>query len=147
MPICYIGLGSNLGDRDKNIRLALDKINQLKDTKVTKRSFIIETEPVGGPPQGKYLNAAIEIETQFSPHELLTNLQNIEQKLGRARTIKNGPRTIDLDILFFNNKKINEQDLIVPHPKILEREFVLTPLKEIAPEMIKKLLHEDNQKN
>jgi len=142
MPICYIGLGSNLGDRDKNIRLALDKINQLKDTKVTKFSSIIETEPVGGPPQAKFLNAAIEIETQFSPRELLTNLQDIEQKLGRVRTVKNGPRTIDLDILFFNNKKINEQDLIVPHPKILEREFVLTPLREIAPEIVKKLLHE-----
>lgn len=147
MSICYIGVGSNLGDRQENIRLAIDKINRLKNTKVAKISSIIETEPVGGSPQGRFLNAAIEIQTELSPQQLLNNAQNIENELGRVRTIKNGPRTIDLDILLFDNQKIREKDLIVPHPKILEREFVLVPLREIAPQMVKKLLDEDNRKN
>jgi 2-amino-4-hydroxy-6-hydroxymethyldihydropteridine diphosphokinase len=147
MSVCYVGIGSNLGKRRENISSAIDKINQLKDTKVAKISSIIETEPVGGPPQGRYLNAAIEIHTHLSPQELLANLQNIETELGRVRTIKNGPRTIDLDILLFDEQKINERDLIIPHPKILERDFVLVPLKEIAWHIVKKLLYEDNQKN
>ncbi len=136
-----------MGDRRENIGLAIDKVNRLKDTKVTKVSSVIETEPAGGPPQGKFLNAAIEIETRLSPQELLTNLQNIETELGRKRSIKNGPRTIDLDVLLFDEQKINERDLIVPHPKILEREFVLAPLREIAPQIVNKLLNEDNQRN
>lgn len=142
MHTCYIGLGSNLGNRQENIRLAIDKINQLKNTKVSKASSIIETEPVGGPCQGKFLNAAIEIQTALSAQELLNNLKNIEAELGRIRATKNGPRTIDLDILVFDNQEIKERDLIVPHPRILEREFVLAPLREIAPEMVKKLLYE-----
>jgi 2-amino-4-hydroxy-6-hydroxymethyldihydropteridine diphosphokinase len=147
MATCYIGLGSNLGSRERNIKLAIDKINQLQGTIVTKVSSIIETEPVGGPSQGLFLNAAIEIQTGLPVQELLNNLQNIESQLGRVRAVKFGPRTIDLDILWFNNIKIKDKDLIVPHPMILEREFVLTPLKEIAPHVVKELLHEDNPDN
>jgi len=136
---CYIGLGSNLGDRALNIQLAIEKIKQIQNTKITKISSIIETLPVGGPAQGKFLNAAIEIQTNMSPPELLKNLQTIESELGRLRTVKNGPRTIDLDILFCEDLQIREKDLIVPHPRIKEREFVLAPLREIAPDLVKRL--------
>jgi len=144
---CYIGLGSNLGDRALNIQLAIEKIKQIQNTKITKISSIIETLPVGGPAQGKFLNAAIEIQTNISCRELLKNLQTIESELGRLRTVKNGPRTIDLDILFCEDLQIREKDLIVPHPRIKEREFVLTPLREIAPGIVKKLFDEDSQDN
>lgn len=144
---CYIGLGSNLGDRALNIQLAIEKIRQIQDTKITKISSIIETLPVGGPPQEKFLNAAIEIQTNMSPRKLLKNLQMIESELGRLRTVKNGPRTIDLDILFCRDMQIREKDLIVPHPRIKEREFVLTPLREIAPDLVKRLFDADNQDN
>ena len=147
MFICYIGLGSNLGDRALNIRLAIERIRQLNETKVTKISSIIETLPVGGPPQEKFLNAAIEIQTSLPAGELLTHLQRIEAELGRVRTVKDGPRTIDLDILFYADKQINGKDLIVPHPRIKEREFVLAPLREIAPDIVRKLLNADNQKD
>ena len=147
MSACYIGLGSNLGNRQENIRLAIDKINRLKNTKVTKSSSIIETEPAGCPPQGRFLNAVAEIQTSLSAQELLNSLQRIEKELGRVRTVKNGPRTIDLDILLFEGQNINEKDLIIPHPRIKEREFVLAPLREIAPQIVKKLFYEDNQKD
>jgi 2-amino-4-hydroxy-6-hydroxymethyldihydropteridine diphosphokinase len=136
---CYIGLGSNLGDRALNIQLAIEKIKQIQDTKITRISSIIETLPVGGPPQGKFLNAVIEIQTNISAQKLLKNLQGIESELGRRRTVKNGPRTIDLDILLYGDMQIRQKNLIVPHPKIKEREFVLTPLREIAPDLVKRL--------
>lgn len=144
MPVCYIGLGSNLGDRGKNIRQAIDMINCLDKTQVKKTSSVIETLPVGGPVQGKFLNAVMEIQTDLSARQLLASLQKIEKDLGRIRRVKNAPRTIDLDILFFDDMKINDNDLILPHPRIKEREFVLVPLKEIAPELAKKILNEDN---
>jgi 2-amino-4-hydroxy-6-hydroxymethyldihydropteridine diphosphokinase len=147
MPVCFIGLGSNLGDRLTNINLAVAKIRQLKETKVTKMSSVIETPPVGGPPQAKYLNAAVEISTSLGPRELLTSLQNIESGLGRIRTIKNASRTIDLDILLYDDLVINEPGLILPHPRMREREFVLTPLKEIAPGVTKRFINENNQKD
>ena len=100
MVVCYLGIGSNAGDRRKNIRLALRKINQLKRTKVIKVSEIMETEPVGGPTgQGKFLNAAVKIKTNFPPLILLKELKKIEKEIGREKTVRYGPRTIDLDIL------------------------------------------------
>lgn len=147
MSNCYIGLGSNLGDRKKNIKSAIGKINQLEKTKVMKISSVIETLPVGGPKQGKFLNAAIEIKTGLSPRELLVCLQRIEYELGRKRAVKNGPRTIDLDILLFDDKKINDEDLIVPHQRIKEREFVLMPLKEVSSNLVKRFLNESNKKD
>jgi len=133
-----------MGDRNKNIQLAIDMIGRLKETRVTKVSSIIETLPVGGPRQGKFLNAAIEIHTELPPRELLVKLQEIESGLGRVRFEKNGPRTIDLDILFYGDKKINEPGLVVPHPGIKERDFVLIPFKEIAASTVERLLHENN---
>jgi len=129
-----------MGDRNKNIQTAIDMINRLRETRVTKASSIIETLPVGGPPQGKFLNAAIEIHTELTPRELLTDLLKIESELGRIRLEKNAPRTIDLDILFYADKKIKEEDLVVPHPRIKERDFVLIPLKEITGGAVEKLL-------
>jgi len=127
-----LGIGSNLGDRQKNIKLAIKKINSLKDTKVIKISRIIETKPVGGPrKQGKFLNAALKIKTNLTPSVLLKKLKNIECELGRTKTVRYGPRPIDLDILFYGDKIINTKKLNVPHPKIFEREFVIKPLLEI----------------
>jgi 2-amino-4-hydroxy-6-hydroxymethyldihydropteridine pyrophosphokinase len=129
--LCYIGIGSNLGDREKYIENAIEKLNNIEDVEVKKVSGIHETEPVGGPRQGKYLNAAIEIETALKPRELLAKLQDIERQLGRKRSVKNGPRTIDLDILLYGDDKIDEPDLKIPHPGMAGREFVMKPLKEI----------------
>jgi len=139
MTVVYIGLGSNLGDRGRNILSAIEKIGAILGTQVTKVSTIIETVPVGGPPQGKFLNAVIEIQTNLTCRNLLTGLQSIEARLGRARGVLNAPRTIDLDILLFGGQTIREDDLIVPHPRIQERDFVLGPLKEIAPEVAAKI--------
>ena len=133
MVICYLGIGSNSGDRRKNIILAVGKINDLKDTKVIKLSRLIETKAVGGPAgQGKFLNAALKIATELSPLNLLKKLQNIEQELGRPkRHIRYASRAIDLDILFYGGKVINAKELKVPHPRIFEREFVIKPLLDI----------------
>jgi len=132
MVICYLAIGSNLGDRRKNIELAIKKINSLKHTKVIKVSKLIETRPVGGPPkQGNFLNGTLEVKTNLSPSLLLKGLKAIEGQLGRSRTVRYGPRTMDLDILFYGDKVIDTKNLKVPHPKIFEREFVLRPLLKI----------------
>lgn len=129
--LCYIGIGSNLGDREKYIKDAIEKLKDIESIEVKRVSNIYETEPVGGPEQGNYLNGVIEIETSLKPRELLTKLQYIEKKLGRKRTVKNAPRTIDLDILLYGDKKIDEPDLKIPHPRMWDREFVMKPLKEL----------------
>ena len=136
MVVCYIGLGSNLGDRKKALDDALKRLKGLSGTKVRRVSAFIETKPQGGPPQGPYLNAVAEVETGLLPYQLLQELQRIETALGRIRTVVNGPRTIDLDILMYGDTLMQEQALSIPHPRILEREFVLAPLKEIAPHAV-----------
>jgi len=139
MVLCYIGIGSNLGDRQYYIDAAVRKMRMLPGTKVRKVSCSLETLPQGGPVQGPYLNAVAEIETGLDPYHLLRELQNIETGLGRVRTVVNGPRTIDLDILTYGDTCITEEALCIPHPRILEREFVLAPLREIAPAVIAKI--------
>jgi 2-amino-4-hydroxy-6-hydroxymethyldihydropteridine diphosphokinase len=136
MVLCYIGVGSNLGDREHSIKAALRKLKALTLTKVRRVSGVIESLPQGGPVQGPYLNAVVEIETDLGPYQLLAELQNIESALGRVRTIVNGPRTIDLDILTYGDICMEEEALCIPHPRIMEREFVLGPLREIAPQMV-----------
>lgn len=132
MVTCFLGIGSNLGDRRKNIRLALQEISALEGTKILKISRIIETRPVGGvPAQGKFLNAALKIKTSLSPVKLLKKLKGIEKKLGRKKTVRYGPRVIDLDILFYADRIISRKELKVPHPKIFERDFVIRPLSEV----------------
>lgn len=137
MSSCFIALGSNLGDRKKNIELALEFLKRDPAIKICKISSLFETEPQGGAPQPKFLNGAAKLETSYSAQELLKKLQAIEVKLGRkAPHPKNHPRSIDLDILLYGDVKINEEDLQVPHPRMWERSFVTVPLKEIAPEIV-----------
>lgn len=132
MVISYLGIGSNLGNRRKNIQEAIKQINLLPETKVVKISKIIETNPVGGPRnQGKFLNAALKIQTSVSPIKLLQNLKKIESDLGRTKTVRYGPRSIDLDILFYGDKIINKGELKIPHSKVFKRAFVTKPLLEI----------------
>lgn len=131
MVICYIGVGSNLGDRRAYIEEAIRLIGNTKGVKLGRVSSIYETEPVGGPPQGNFLNGVVEIETVLEPSKLLKELLGIEDKLGRTREAANGPRTIDLDILYFGDERIKNENLVVPHPRIGEREFVLKGLREL----------------
>ncbi len=143
MATIYLGLGSNLGDRRANIDKSLSLLVE-NGINILKHSTIIETEPVGGPEQNKFLNSVIKAETELSPFELLEVINNIEKNLGRVRTIVNGPRTIDIDILLYNKIKVNASNLSIPHPQMLKRDFVLTPLKEIEPKLVKELLHAHN---
>ena len=146
MATIYLGLGSNLGDRHKNITSAVERLNQNGIT-IKKLSTIIETDPVGGPKdQGKFLNAVAKAETNLSPENLRSTLKTIEQALGRVKTAKNGPRTIDLDILLYDMDVINTSELIIPHPRMLNRDFVMIPLKEIAPDLVEELSHASRQK-
>ena len=131
MTVCYIGVGSNLGNRRQNIKSALEKISRLKGTRIYKVSKIIETEPVGGPAQGKFLNAVLKIYTYLSPLLLLEKLKKIEKELGRKQTVRLGPRIIDLDILLYSDKITQSKNLEIPHPRMFEREFVLKPLLEV----------------
>ena len=136
MVICYIALGSNLADRQKNIKLALECLEQDPAIEVLKASSIIETEPQKAPPQPKFLNGVVKLQTSYSAHQLLKKLQEIEVKLGRKTPrVKNEPRTIDLDILLYGDLEIDEENLQIPHPRIWKRRFVTIPLKEIAPEL------------
>jgi len=135
--ISYIGIGSNMGDRKENINMAIKLLTQEK-IKVKKISRIIETDPLGGPRQAKFLNAAIKITTDLNPRKLLDVLKKIEKKMGRKKTVRSGPRPIDLDILFYGKKVIKSKKLTIPHPRMLERNFVMVPLLEIAPNNILK---------
>lgn len=132
MITCYIGIGSNLGDREKYIERAVCELKKNKQIKFRRLSSIYETEPVSDIPQGKFLNGVLKVETTLRPLELLMALNDIEKRLGRIRSEKNAPRTMDLDILYYGDQKIDEKDLIVPHPRIKEREFVLKGLRELG---------------
>jgi len=137
----YIALGSNLGDREKNLDRALELLRTCPGITVTRVSSYHETEPVGGPPgQEKYLNAAAELETGLEPQRLLELLLEVEKKLGRVRTEKNAPRTIDLDLLLYGDVVSLGPELILPHPLMHERLFVLVPLDEIAAHVVYPLL-------
>ena len=132
----YLSLGTNMGDKKKNLLEAIEKIENLENTKVTAQSTIVETEPFGYTDQDMFLNACLEVKTLFTPQELLEKLLDIELQMGRKRIIKWGPRIIDLDILFFDDEIIQDKNLAVPHPWICERMFVLEPLCEIAPNLV-----------
>ncbi len=136
METVYLGVGSNLGNRKKYIQSAIQYLRETSGVYVKKISSLYETDPVGGPPQGKFLNGAIKLETSLLPGEFLIRLREIEKKVGRKQRVRYGPREIDLDILFFGQQKIFENDLQIPHPRIQEREFVKIPLREIAPERL-----------
>ena len=131
MQIAYIGIGSNLGDRKRNIDSAVEYLKKTPLTVVEKASSIYETNPVGGPPQPNFLNGVIKIKTGLSPRSLLRRLKKIEKVLGREKTVRFGPRVIDLDILTYGKLNIDEEDLTIPHPRMHEREFVLRGLREL----------------
>jgi len=132
MAICYLGIGSNLGNRRKNIKLAIKKIEALKGNQIIKESRLFETLPVGGPSgQTDYLNTALKIKTNIPPLTLLKKLKKIEIEMGRVPSVRFGPRIIDLDILLYGDKVINSRKLTIPHPRMFKRDFVLKPLKEV----------------
>ena len=134
MSIVYLALGSNLGDRLDYIHKAIKELEQC-GLKVLKFSTIIETDPVGRIPQGKYLNAVLKANTTHSAEELHAITQGIEHKLGRVKKYINGPRVIDIDILLYDDIKLITSRLLIPHPRMLERSFVIQPLAEIDPEL------------
>ncbi|MBP7562309.1 MAG: 2-amino-4-hydroxy-6-hydroxymethyldihydropteridine diphosphokinase [Candidatus Cloacimonetes bacterium] len=129
-----LSLGSNLGNRNDSINQAINQIANLPNTIVQKQSQIIETEPWGHILQPAFLNCVVIIETVLNPYDLLDSLLNIENKLGRIRTEKWGARTIDIDIIFYENQVIKTDNLTIPHPYMHERLFVLDCLNEICPE-------------
>ena len=132
MERVYLGVGSNLGDRAAYLKKAQSLLSTIPKARFLRSSNLYETKPVGGPPQGKYLNAVWEIETSLAPGALKDKLREIEAKLGRKRSVVNAPRKIDLDILFYGNKIVEEEGLRIPHPRLHERLFVLEPLAELA---------------
>lgn len=133
----FIALGSNQGDRELNLLRAVAEVGKLPGTRITALSGFYDTEPVGPVPQDNFLNAVLRAETSLSPRELLAALQRIETAVfGRRREIPWGPRTMDLDILLYGDLTLDGDDLVIPHPRLHERRFVLVPLAEIAPEAI-----------
>ncbi|MEF9425882.1 MAG: 2-amino-4-hydroxy-6-hydroxymethyldihydropteridine diphosphokinase [Candidatus Mariimomonas ferrooxydans] len=139
MAIVYIGIGSNLGNREENCNKAIDLLI-IKGIKVVKRSSRYETEPWGIREQPEFINMAVEAETRLAPKELLDNLKAIESTLGRRDNVRWGPRIIDLDILFYDDLIMNTPRMEIPHPGIKDREFVLKPLSEIAPDKVHPVL-------
>lgn len=129
-----IGVGTNIGDKKENIRKAIDSLNHIPKTTVIKKSSLYQTEPVGYAQQDDFLNAVLLVESDFEPHEMLGICLGIESGLGRIRNIKNGPRILDLDVLFAENQKINSENLTVPHLRFHERRFVLEPMLELFPD-------------
>ena len=127
----FLSLGSNLGDKKKNLTGAILELSKLLDTKLTKVSSFYLTDPVGYKNQDKFLNCCLRLDTRLSLYDLFKNTQQIENKFGRKRTIRFGPRTLDIDILLFNNINISDTDLTIPHPRMFDRAFVLVPLLEI----------------
>lgn len=130
----YLSLGSNLGDRQSNLRNAIGRLLELGD--VVEVSSLYETEPVEVTDQPWFLNCAVAVRTDLMPREFLAGILAIEKSMGRVRTQPKGPRVIDIDILLFGQQTINTPELTVPHPAMAERRFVLVPLAEIAPEVV-----------
>lgn len=133
MPQAFIGLGSNVGDREAALQAAVLALSETPGVSLRRLSTFINTAPVGGPPQPDFLNAVAWITTSLAPRALLRRLFAIEEKLGRVRTEKWGPRTLDLDLLLYGREIIAAPGLVVPHPLMHTRAFVLKPLVEIAP--------------
>jgi 2-amino-4-hydroxy-6-hydroxymethyldihydropteridine diphosphokinase len=134
--IAYLGIGSNLGDPVRNCREALREISSLKNVHVLRRSSLYRTEPVGDGLQDWFVNGVVEVRTTFSAPQLLKALQWVEKALGRERRVRWGPRTIDIDILLYGQQIIKTEGLVVPHPELHRRRFVLVPINEIAPYVI-----------
>jgi 2-amino-4-hydroxy-6-hydroxymethyldihydropteridine diphosphokinase len=134
--VAFLGLGSNLGDRLANLQAAVDALQAEPGLRVAASSRVWETTPVGGPPQPDYLNAVVRIETDLSARDLLDVARRVESRLGRVRKERWGARTIDVDILLHDGEEIDEPDLVVPHPRMTRRAFVLLPLLELEPDPV-----------
>ena len=132
----FVGIGSNLGDREAHLRRAIDLLGAENGIEVTGVSQIRETDPWGPVEQGPFLNGAVRVETALPPRELLARLLDIEQRMGRVRTKRFGPRTIDLDLLVYGDETVDEPGLTVPHPRLAERQFALEPLAEVEPDLV-----------
>ncbi|MBW3003997.1 2-amino-4-hydroxy-6-hydroxymethyldihydropteridine diphosphokinase [Candidatus Woesearchaeota archaeon] len=139
MVKAYVGVGTNTGDRERNIKRALCVLEGLFE--VSNKSSVYEAEPIGFMYNDWFYNAVVEIETELEPEELLKKLQMIEDQFGRDRSIKYGKVTMDLDLLFYEDKIMERFDLQLPHTKIPDRRFVLLPMAEIAPEFVHPLTH------
>lgn len=137
MPLVYIGLGSNLGDREVTIRAALDRLGAHDEIEVVRVSALRVTEPVGYTDQPRFLNGAAALETTLGPRELLEHMLAVERNLGRVRDgPRFGPRTIDLDLLLYGDAVVDEPGLEIPHPRLTERAFALEPLAELDPDLV-----------
>jgi 2-amino-4-hydroxy-6-hydroxymethyldihydropteridine diphosphokinase len=143
--IAYIGIGSNLGDKLSYCETAISEILKIDRQQLLAKSSLFKTEPVGYASQDWFVNGVIKIETDLEPSELLRTLKTIEAQLGRTETLRWGPRTIDLDILFFDDIQIQTGELQIPHPLIQNRRFVLVPLAEIDPNFFHPILRKTAQ--
>ncbi len=139
----YISIGSNMGERESFLDMAVEALENDENCYVAKVSDYIETKPYGGVKQDDFLNGCIELKTLYTPYELLTLCQSIENAANRVRTVKWGPRTLDLDILYYDDSIISTKELTIPHPEIPLREFVLKPLSQIAPYAMHPILHKN----
>ncbi len=135
MSDAFIGLGSNLGDRCNNLKCGLQQLSAIPGIRLRQLSAFRQTAPVGGPNQGNYLNAVARLETDLTPFQVLAKLHLIESRCGRVREDINGPRTLDLDLLWQGGQSVAHDALSLPHPRIQERRFVLEPLVELAPRL------------
>ena len=143
----YLALGSNLGDRAAHLQSAVDALDVADGVRVISVSRVYETEPVGGPPQPDYLNAVVSVDTKLDSRALLTLAQSIEAVAGRLRggsggdssVVRWGPRTLDVDVLVVGDERVEEPDLVVPHPRMTERPFVLAPLADLDPDLVAEL--------
>ena len=133
MNTAFVALGSNLSKREEYLSEAIDMLDGHEAIRVSKRSSVYETEPVGYVDQNDFLNMVVQVETSMSAYQLLDQCQQIEQELGRKRVVKWGPRTIDLDILLFNDEHMTAERLTIPHPHMHERAFVMVPLADVDP--------------
>jgi 2-amino-4-hydroxy-6-hydroxymethyldihydropteridine diphosphokinase len=131
-PAVFVALGTNLGDRERNLARGVSGLEE-RGLRITARSSVYETEPVGGPAQGAYLNAVVQADTALDAAGVLASCLDVERSLGRVRGVPNAPRTLDLDLLLYGSLVVRREGLTVPHPRLHERRFVLAPLMEIAP--------------
>ena len=136
----FIGIGSNLGNAKENCLQGINKLKESNKIEIINCSSFYKTEPVGGPEQDWFINCVVEAETSLLPENLLFHLKDMETKMGRVQSVKRGPRVIDYDILFFDNKIIDTSHLKIPHPLNHERRFVLEPMGEIAPDLVHPVL-------
>jgi 2-amino-4-hydroxy-6-hydroxymethyldihydropteridine diphosphokinase len=130
----FVALGTNLGDRERNLARGVEGLAE-RGLRITARSSVYETEPVGGPGQGPYLNAVVRADTALDPARVLASCLEVERDVGRVRGVRNAPRTLDLDLLLYGDLVVHVRGLTVPHPRMHERRFVLVPLAEIAPDV------------